>query len=101
SSTPLPYPLSLHDALPISAYRNNLRALQVWRSARLRPGSLQALHVHLDCVGRTGSLPRGFVTRDSRARIRSPRGLAVDDLAHWRSEEHTSELQSPYDLVCS
>src|SRR5207248_9260713 len=20
--------------------------------------------------------------------------------AHWRSEEHTSELQSPYDLVC-
>src|SRR5438094_6756678 len=51
--------------------------------------------------------PRGASAHDDLARTR-----AVDPItgsfAHWipprghaaRSEEHTSELQSPYDLVC-
>src|SRR5207248_7823326 len=27
-------------------------------------------------------------------------GLQLKKMQRWRSEEHTSELQSPYDLVC-
>src|SRR5207248_4824229 len=27
-------------------------------------------------------------------------GVCCAVMDHWRSEEHTSELQSPYDLVC-
>src|SRR5438094_3100153 len=30
----------------------------------------------------------------------SPYAYTVAPRACWRSEEHTSELQSPYDLVC-
>src|SRR5438094_10330769 len=34
-------------------------------------------------------------------RLNGPLGLLVSTLNSWmRSEEHTSELQSPYDLVC-
>src|SRR5438094_2504147 len=39
------------------------------------------------------ALPRGVRVRRAR-----PRGL--HEKAAARSEEHTSELQSPYDLVC-
>src|SRR5437867_9373653 len=42
---------------------------------------------------------RGRRARDRRERSRRPRSApVVRDLS--RSEEHTSELQSPYDLVC-
>src|SRR5271168_5569098 len=51
----------------------------------------------------TLSLPTLFRSRSLIAcsmpfsrRIRS----AVSHARRWRSEEHTSELQSPYDLVC-
>src|SRR5207248_8553281 len=27
-------------------------------------------------------------------------GIVIGEKDYWRSEEHTSELQSPYDLVC-
>src|SRR5207244_7167046 len=30
----------------------------------------------------------------------STRWIVTHDVAHWRSEEHTSELQSPDHLVC-
>src|SRR5207248_7825065 len=33
-------------------------------------------------------------------RLRAQRYVDDDAFARWRSEEHTSELQSPYDLVC-
>src|SRR5207249_7541740 len=41
-----------------------------------------------------------FLDRIERARasLRAGRGVSLDDLA--RSEEHTSELQSRFDLVC-
>src|SRR5256885_12960669 len=32
--------------------------------------------------------------------LRSGSGEAPEELAQWRSEEHTSELQSPCNLVC-
>src|SRR5207248_7314106 len=43
-----------------------------------------------------GELPRGFLGVRARARQR----LEVPAAGADRSEEHTSELQSPYDLVC-
>src|SRR5207248_11586514 len=67
------YPLSLHDALPIYL-----------RSDRWR----RALH---------GGRLRNADARDLPAQRRHVRRAA--DAAR-RSEEHTSELQSPYDLVC-
>src|ERR1039457_6993349 len=57
------YPLSLHDALPIS-------------SISIRRG--------------------GIRTRRGRTRLPRARPPAASD----RSEEHTSELQSPCNLVC-
>src|SRR5207248_8293126 len=77
-------PLSLHDALPIS--RRQLRSGTGWATAA-RAGDRRARH------------------RQELAR----RHLS-GPIANWadaigpercrRSEEHTSELQSPYDLVC-
>src|SRR5438094_6508886 len=61
TATPEIYTLSLHDALPISAF-----------------------------FSRSYSTKRGIVARMAPA-ITQPT---------MRSEEHTSELQSPYDLVC-
>src|SRR5207248_10215977 len=70
------YTLSLHDALPISRDRR--------RSAR-----------HL--------LPRKSPSRPSTGYGKQlpPHGLGRGRCPQLRrSEEHTSELQSPYDLVC-
>src|SRR5207244_11884779 len=88
SSDPVPsaiYTLSLHDALPIF---NGARAAR--RGPRGSSG--QADDHHLD-PGRRGTAGTGPL-RDHRHRRRP-------DLAHLhRSEEHTSELQSPDHLVC-
>src|SRR5207248_10279956 len=74
--------LSLHDALPIC---RSPRA----RSRRGRSGSGSR---------RGGPAParRACATRAGR---RGDGGRPAR-VAHARSEEHTSELQSPYDLVC-
>src|SRR5437867_7265370 len=72
------YSLSLHDALPILA---GTRA----------------------DVGDDGATPHAQRAHHalrplpSRARLRE---LAAHEAPEVRSEEHTSELQSPYDLVC-
>src|SRR5438094_4103980 len=42
---------------------------------------------------------RSFAERESAAEVERLRAAAQSD-AQKRSEEHTSELQSPYDLVC-
>src|SRR5699024_12750057 len=76
--TPDTYPLSLHDALPISV-----------RSHRL------AVPSHF--IRRAGSLHGQNQPARSRQR-KTPLGKPGE----WRqrSEEHTSELQSRFDLVC-
>src|SRR5207248_4742375 len=65
------YTLSLHDALPISM-----------RFARIASASAAS----------STSSPRAVLTRTAVRFMRARRSA--------RSEEHTSELQSPYDLVC-
>src|SRR5437867_8142203 len=83
------YTLSLHDALPISnaALSSNIRFR--WE---YQPGS-DLFFVYSD--GRD-TLGAGFPRLQNR-RIRRPGCRARRST---RSEEHTSELQSPYDLVC-
>src|SRR5699024_12293188 len=80
-STSQVYPLSLHDALPISGCSRVLR-----RRGGCRPAD------QVPCPG----CPR------VRGR---PRTLGHPGQGTWsaglqRSEEHTSELQSRFDLVC-
>src|SRR5438094_8781313 len=65
------YTLSLHDALPIFGKPNR----------RIRPAARR---------------PRVFDCRMAA----NARGHGPGRATRARSEEHTSELQSPYDLVC-
>src|SRR5690348_18241426 len=65
------YTLSLHDALPIS---------------RARPSSSSTTAKRSRSASRTATT--------------SPRRSSSNACAHARSEEHTSELQSPVHLVC-
>src|SRR5207248_10425135 len=83
--------LSLHDALPIS-----LHAAPPRRCASARWPS------RAPPAGRCARAPR---TPDGgpppRRRADPPRALSRARCSRRnRSEEHTSELQSPYDLVC-
>src|SRR5437867_9425535 len=72
------YTLSLHDALPILG----ARLLRQWLLQPLcDPGLIRERQ---DAIGVLVAVP------ETRSRLR----------AALRSEEHTSELQSPYDLVC-
>src|SRR5207248_10704113 len=87
--------LSLHDALPISR-RLTIIALAAALAAGLaasgRPALGQGGPIRIGAVfavtGPAGSL--GKPEKDTAAMLQE----------QLRSEEHTSELQSPYDLVC-
>src|SRR5207248_10246489 len=97
TATPEIYPLSLHDALPIFE-QQVLRE----RAAALRGAEALALVVAPRQPGQLGHrapeerVVRAHVHREP-ARIHF-RGAEREHVP--RSEEHTSELQSPYDLVC-
>src|SRR3712207_8260590 len=75
------YPLSLHDALPIS-----------WPIPSSSRGGARSARA---CWRRTASRTRS-------ASSRPPRSTAWTSCCQrmWRSEEHTSELQSRQYLVC-
>src|SRR5437867_7469447 len=67
------YTLSLHDALPIS--QENVAGMLIAGDARIAEGA-------------------------EEDRIDVVEAIFLGALGDPRSEEHTSELQSPYDLVC-
>src|SRR5207248_10934283 len=94
-------PLSLHDALPISTISKLATGLlhhQQWATLRslTEPGAIEPL------VGTPLLADFAGVSADElRAAIREALDASGDSTAALqRSEEHTSELQSPYDLVC-
>src|SRR5207249_11217071 len=95
------YTLSLHDALPIlkQAIENeNVGVKHCWRRRR-GAGSLPADHrknrtASAFCQG-AASVPRGPVGSDQTL----PFSVPLDGQTDQRSEEHTSELQSRFDLV--
>src|SRR5207249_11932551 len=81
-ATPHTYTLSLHDALPISVpLATYVQAVQLQ--------SIANLHVTQDDLVR--AFAHMVIPRETLAQL----GPAVN-----RSEEHTSELQSRFDLVC-
>src|SRR2546426_9211394 len=85
------YPLPLHAALPISAGRRPIRRPPVPRShpdVHARPDDRAERRGAVSLA--RPSLPLGAGVRP---RVRS-------SSARSRSEEHTSELQSPCNLVC-
>src|SRR5207249_11686617 len=96
SSPPAPihiYPLSLHDALPILTTTPESSALRLAAGRNARPSA-----------GVTRSTEKKLLETTSIATI-SPRPLVLTKAprppcARTRSEEHTSELQSRFDLVC-
>src|SRR5207248_11549369 len=82
---PSAYTLSLHDALPI------------WlRDALSRHGDSHAVAAG----GHDGSLDHPLVDDDVLGFLGVGRPQIPGEAIGPRSEEHTSELQSPYDLVC-
>src|SRR2546422_6886703 len=92
TATPEIYPLSLHDALPISRGQEPARPRPHRRGARAGPRPGHAAHVRRF----TGAFARrrrraGPAGRGRHRRARQPAR---------RSEEHTSELQSRLHLVC-
>src|SRR5207249_11328093 len=92
---PAPHTLSLHDALPISGALSRYRG-----TPRLRRGA--------PSIGGFGGPFRGPQYHDPRVAIaacirRRPSLISASLVAYeslTRSEEHTSELQSRFDLVC-
>src|SRR5699024_11220232 len=84
TATHATYTLSLHDALPISAPKScAAKATTCSWGCRMAPR----------CAVRS-YYPRCWRESSAAARIIAPHR------ASWRSEEHTSELQSRFDLVC-
>src|SRR5207248_11463603 len=81
------YTLSLHDALPIYNVRRT-----IWRYRRA------ACHGPARPVVANAASPRA--TRCFQQRGGAAGCTHEQRPASYRSEEHTSELQSPYDLVC-
>src|SRR2546430_5141686 len=72
-------PLSLHDALPI------------WKPPGERGPSL---HPKPTATSARAAVPSGRISS------RTPRAPTAAGPSVWRSEEHTSELQSQSNLVC-
>src|SRR5207248_8597582 len=66
-------------------------SLRVFNDDRLIPGVAWPMHPHRDVEGITYVVEGTFQHADS---------LRGTEYPVLRSEEHTSELQSPYDLVC-
>src|SRR5258708_2529430 len=83
------YTLSLHDALPISQVQHHEHEPRP--RVHPRPPAPRGARGPRDARGRPGRAERNVPTLARRARVYS---------GAWRSEEHTSELQSPDHLVC-
>src|SRR5699024_12537256 len=84
-------PLSLHDALPILPY-TEVVSRNVLRNALITPITVLGLRV--------GYLMGGAVIIEIIFNIQAMGQLILGGVTRNRSEEHTSELQSRFDLVC-
>src|SRR5207248_10068955 len=95
------YTLSLHDALPIS-----VTAVEVSRDlahALIRVsvmGTDAEKAQTLEGLASVARFLRTQLAHELRLRTSPELRFELDRGLEHRSEEHTSELQSPYDLVC-
>src|SRR5207249_9289489 len=89
-ATTVPYTLSLHDALPISTGASTLE--EFVKAFQTRPRVMWVM------------VPAGDPTTQTISKLvdLGEKGDIIIDggNTNWRSEEHTSELQSRFDLVC-
>src|SRR5690606_41019949 len=98
---PAAYPLSLHDALPISTAaatsKSRVAASRGSAAKRLRSCASSA------STGAHTAQPATCVSSDARAANGSASSVSADSASRRgqgsRSEEHTSELQSRENLV--
>src|SRR5205807_9469098 len=92
---PALYPLSLHDALPIWPRSSGLSRGGTRHPDRVSPGPPDSAPSRSP-RSRPGGGQRTTVPRLQRRGLLRPASLPD----RRRSEEHTSELQSPCNLVC-
>src|SRR5207249_10218967 len=94
TSTTEIYTLSLHDALPISSCTSSSRGRLIAPGMWPPRGPLRIRPVYCPSSRASTSTEAGL----------SPPATSFQVLLRlrftWRSEEHTSELQSRFDLVC-
>src|SRR5207248_11395044 len=89
-------PLSLHDALPISLVTGAGRGIGAGCAEALAAdGWPVAVNYRADEEGARGVVERIVAHGGRAAAFQADMGHADE-----RSEEHTSELQSQYDIVC-
>src|SRR5207249_5969456 len=93
--TPAPPPLSLHDALPISGDTLTEAGVAVGTLHYMSPEQASGER-HVD--GRADIYALGCVVYEMVAGVPPFQGATAESVL--RSEEHTSELQSRFDLVC-
>src|SRR5207248_8746787 len=95
------YPLSLHDALPILRKTRITAAIFASRfGSRLIP--LPTSSTTNGAKKWNGMVRIEYQPQPVNPSVRRGRYQASSStrFPEYRSEEHTSELQSPYDLVC-
>src|SRR5207249_12034059 len=95
---PPPSPLSLHDALPISfgpSLRISAAVLATASACRLTAATSAPASAKPSAIERPNPLVPPNIRAFFPSKLRYSAGRA-----DWRSEEHTSELQSRFDLVC-
>src|SRR5207248_9471376 len=96
----------LRFSFPALLYHQTLHSFPTRRSSDLILGHGGVrVHAERDAVVEKARVDAGveFPLRlppEIRVRRRTGRHLAHQHHAQHRSEEHTSELQSPYDIVC-
>src|SRR5207249_11458165 len=96
--TPALHTLSLHDALPISA---TTRAAPSDRSARVNPpGPGPTSYTVAPAMPASRAMRRVRLRSRMKFCPRLLRAMSPCAAIISRSEEHTSELQSRFDLVC-
>src|SRR5207249_7268811 len=96
TAPPAPYPLSLHDALPIFPSTEATLRLHAPVASRMEPAEI----VPVPGATVPTVLVRADRYFDRDALYGPPGGDYPDNAERFRSEEHTSELQSRFDLVC-
>src|SRR5207249_10958015 len=90
------YHLSLHDALPISASSIPKAASSASRPCSNRSATLAPAGKFCACLVINWARPVSVTTHSMTC---AP-SLVTKHAQNFRSEEHTSELQSRFDLVC-
>src|SRR5699024_11840152 len=96
-SPPHIFPLSLHDALPILSM-GDMTLTEPGRDGD-GDGDQLCLFVYC-CCWQPGTATTALYCRTDDSYRRNGKRHYVFRLSGTRSEEHTSELQSRFDLVC-